>query len=149
METARRNKWIGILIGACFITAGPFIDYFMIYDSFYTVLFFLAGGFIAGIFSSGSVIDGIKSGFRSGVIGSAVLDAIFAWVLISALIGSLWSGTVDEMAGWAIPIGLILTAAAIILASVGAESDSGEKAVSKIEDISIHVRSVPVPGEYE
>ena len=78
METKRRNKWIGILIGACFIAAGPFVDYFMIYDSFYTVLFFLAGGFVAGVFSSGSVIDGIKSGFLSGVIGSAVLDAIFA-----------------------------------------------------------------------
>ena len=116
MNIERRNKWIGIIIGASLIAAGPFIGYFLMDVAPYAVIFFLIGGFIAGIFSSGNVMDGIKSGSMSGLIGSAFIGVIFILSVISSFI----SGTVGYMTGWAFMFVRIFTVLSIIIASVGA-----------------------------
>ena len=110
------NKWIGIIIGACIIATGPFIGYFLMDTTTYSVIFFLIGGFIAGIFSPGKVKDGIKSGFMSGLIGSVII-AVF---LIRLLIISLLRGQHDFVAGLGILFGLIFVVMAVLLASIGA-----------------------------
>jgi len=116
MEAEKRYKWTGILIGAGIIAVGPLIGYFLMDVAPYAVIFFLIGGFVAGIFSTGDVMDGIKSSSISGLISSAFLGVI----IILSVIGSIISGGDGYMEGWAILFILIFTALAIIIASVGA-----------------------------
>jgi hypothetical protein len=116
MNIEERNKWIGIIIGASLIAAGPFIGHYRMDVAPYSVIFFLIGGFIAGIFSSGNVMDGIKSASMSGLIGSAFIGVISILSIISSFI----SGTVGYMAGWVLLFIPIFTVLSIIIASVGA-----------------------------
>jgi len=116
MEIENRNNWIGIIIGACFIAAGPLVGYFRMDVTTYMVIFFLIGGFIAGIFSPGKVRDGIYSGVMSGLIGSGIVAVPIVWtVIISVLRGPL-----DFVAGFGIFFGLLFAALAVLLASIGA-----------------------------
>ncbi len=112
----RRNNLIGILIGAGLIVAGPVIGYFLMDVAPYALIFFIIGGFVAGIFSSGDVMDGIKSSSISVIISSAFLGVI----IILSVIGSIISGGDGYMEGWAILFILIFTVLAIIIASFGA-----------------------------
>jgi len=116
MEIERRNTWIGILIGACCIAAGPFIGYFLLDVFSYIIIFSLIGGFISGIFTSGNLKDGIRSGFWSGLIGSLFIAVPFVWLLVSTLL----SGTAGFVEGLAIPLGLLFGIGVTILASIAA-----------------------------
>ncbi len=116
MMIERRNNLIGILIGAGLIVAGPVIGYFLMDVAPYALIFFIIGGFVAGIFSSGDVMDGIKSSSISVIISSAFLGVI----IILSVIGSIISGGDGYMEGWAILFILIFTVLAIIIASFGA-----------------------------
>lgn len=116
METVRRNKWIGIIIGACFIAAGPYIDYFLLETITYSVIFSLIGGVIAGISSHGEIMGGIYSGLICGFLGG-----VFAAVpIVAAVISSLIKGPLDFIAGMAILFGLSFVALAVLFASAGA-----------------------------
>jgi ABC-type transport system involved in cytochrome c biogenesis permease subunit len=115
MKAERRNTWIGIIIGACFVAAGPFVGYFLLETTTYMFIFFLIGGFIAGIFSQGDVMDGIYSGLKCGFLGGVIL----AVVIVAAVISSLLKGPLDFIAGMAIFLGLIFVALAALFASAG------------------------------
>jgi Fe2+ transport system protein B len=115
MEIERRNKWIGIIIGACFVPIGTWIDY-SIQDSInYTVILIIVGGFIAGMLSSGNLKDGIKSGFLSGLIGSV----LFAIPFIVMLFIRLQQGTAGEMEGMIFLVGPMIAILAVLFASAG------------------------------
>lgn len=116
MEIERRNKWIGIIIGACFVAAGPYIGYFLLDTFTYSVIFSLIGGFIAGLFSQGDVMDGIYSGLKCGFLGGVFL----AVPITAAVISSLLRGPLDFIGGMAILFGLIFVGLAALLASAGA-----------------------------
>jgi peptidoglycan/LPS O-acetylase OafA/YrhL len=115
MEIERRNKWIGIIIGACFVAASfIIIFYFTNLYPFYIVSP-LIGGFLAGMLSSGNVKDGIKSGAMSGFLGSVILAVPFMMILGIALM----EGSAGFVAGMGILFGLVFTALAVLFASAG------------------------------
>jgi hypothetical protein len=117
METGERNKWIGIIIGACVMVAGPSVGYFLMDTATYMVIFLFIGGFIAGIFSPGTVKDSFRSGFTCGLIGSVIVAVPLAWVLIISVLrpaGDTFG------AGMAIVFSVIFALLAMLLGSVGA-----------------------------
>jgi hypothetical protein len=115
MEAERRNRWIGIIIGACFIVTGPIIGYFRLDTATYSIIFFLIGGFVAGLFSSGKFKDGIKSGAWSGFLGSVIIAIYIAGIVVISLL----RGPLDFVAGMGILFGLVFTALAVLFASAG------------------------------
>jgi hypothetical protein len=115
METGERNKWIGIILGACVMAAGPFVGFFRM-DTTLLIIILLIGGFIAGIFSPGEVKDGIYSGVMSGLIGSFILAIYIAAILIILAL----RGPVDEGAGMLVAFGVLFGLLAMLLGSVGA-----------------------------
>lgn len=121
MEIERRNRWIGIIIGAGLI-AGIFyigvflLGLFFIMNAFlFHIIFSLTGGFVAGVFSNANVKDGTQSGAITGFIGSMIIAVSIIWVLVTALM----HGTPDFISGMGIPIGLFLNVIAILFASAG------------------------------
>jgi hypothetical protein len=116
MEIEHRNKWIGILAGACFVASGFYIG-FLLMDLLYSlIIFFLVGGFITGMLAPGYIKEGIKSGFMCGLIGSI----ISAMPLVGIFAISLISKTADFVLGLGILFMLVFTALAVLFASAGA-----------------------------
>ncbi|MBP1928695.1 hypothetical protein J2741_001242 [Methanolinea mesophila] len=115
MEIERRNKWIGILIGACIIAGGAYSTLFGMIVFYTMVLLFVFGGFISGVYLSRKMRDGIWFGLLSGIAGGLI-------VLISIL-GLLIYDTIRGVPGFAegmeLVIGVYLFLAAIVLATVG------------------------------
>lgn len=62
------------------------------------------------------MFDGIKSGFMSGFIGSLIISVIFTFSSILSLV----RGPMDFIGGFMILFCLILTAIALLFASIGA-----------------------------
>ncbi len=115
METERRNKWIGILIGACIIATGFYIG--ILSGFFYSlILFFLIGGFIAGIFTSRNVREGIWYGLLSGIVGACFIVVPILLILVFVMM----DGPADFAIGMLLFLGLIIAFIAIILAPIGA-----------------------------
>jgi hypothetical protein len=115
METGKRNKWIGILIGAIIIAAGAYIPIFL--GFFYTmVLFFLAGGLVSGVYISIKVWDGVWYGLLSGIIGAFFIMIPIAGLLISNVVNGR---PADFASGMALFLGIFISLAAIVLAAAG------------------------------
>lgn len=111
------RKWIGIIIGSCFIAGTFYIGLLFHGDTLlFHIISSLIGGCIAGIFTPGKMFNGIKSGFMSGFIGSLIISVIFLFTLAVTLI----RGPMDFIGSFMIFFCLILTALAVLFASIGA-----------------------------
>jgi peptidoglycan/LPS O-acetylase OafA/YrhL len=121
METERRNKWIGILIGACFIAAGFYIG-LLVWVPGYALFFmsvlalvFLAGGLISGIYSADTLWSGVWSGLLSGIIGALFITAY----LVGIAIYSALSFSDGESGGMLLVLGIGIFLGAGVLAAAG------------------------------
>ncbi len=115
MDTGKRNRWIGILIGAFIIAAGAYVPLFL--GFFYTmVLFFLVGGLVSGIYTSRKAWDGVWYGLLSGIIGAFFIMIPIAGLLISNVVNGR---PADFVSGMALSVGIFTSLGAIILAAAG------------------------------
>lgn len=115
------RKWVGILIGACIVSAGFYIQLLVQvpgYGQFFMPLLalgFLTGGFISGIYFAETLWNGIWSGLLSGVIGTLFITVGLAGFAIHSAL-SYWDG---ETGGMLVFTGISIFVGASILAAVG------------------------------
>jgi len=121
MVIERRNKTIGIIIGACIIAAGFYVGIVLArpwnvtFFLLFSFLVSLIGGFISGILTRGPVEDTIRSGFWSGLFGAC---SILIYFLTIVILDTL-AGTVTLATGFALYGGAFIALIVGILAVIG------------------------------
>jgi hypothetical protein len=122
MMIERRNKRIGVSIGACLIAVWFYVSLIiarpgnvLLFFFIFTFVISLIGGLIAGIFTRGTAGDGTWSGFWSGLLGACSILVYF----LSVVIFDTLAGTVNLATGFALYGGIFIAIFVVVLATIG------------------------------